>query len=290
MFNGKNIEKILSCSVFFVVALICFSGKAEAATNISATTTEHWAWNDIIGWIDFYNTSTTVVTSTKIEGYASSSVGDVSFDCATTRVGDICGQSNYGVTNDGAGNLSGWGWNDQYGWISFDCNNNNSCGSSNYRAYIDSGGIFRNYAWNDVAGWFSLNCSDPNICGTSNYKVVTSWLPTSTTATLESSTFDTGVSSGAQLNSVLWQGSLPAGTAVRFQFAVSNATSGPWTFSGSDGTSSSYYNPAAPNTSLKLDYGLYNNKRYFRYKTTMISNSSSTISPRIDDIIVNWSP
>ncbi len=292
----KKIVWTIGCFTAAVLGTVVFQiNVAHAATNISATTTEHWAWSDIIGWIDFYqsgNSNIVVASNATTTGYASSSVGDISLDCATTRSGNICATSNYGVRNDGVGNLTGWGWNDEYGWISFDCNNNGGCGSSPYQVYIDSIGNFRNYAWNDAIGWISFNCHDIQgvTCSTSDYKVVTSWLPTSTTATLESSTYDTGVSSGTQLNSVLWQGNLPVGTAVKFQFAVSNVSSGPWTFSGTDGTSVTYYNPAAPDSSLKLNYSLYNNMRYFRYKAFLLSNASSSLSPRVDDIVVSWSP
>lgn len=275
-----------------VAASLIFFVRAEAATNISATTTEHWAWNDIIGWIDFFNTNTVVVaTNATTTGYASSSAGDISLDCATTRNGNICAQSSYGVRSDGAGNYTGWAWNDTYGWISFWCGNNNGCGSSNYRVVIDgTNGFFSGWAWNDVIGWISFSCANAGQnCSTSDYRVVTSWRSTSTIGWLESSTFDTGVSRGAQLNSFLWQGDLPVGTAVKFQFASSNSSSGPWTFMGTDGTSSTYYT-TDPNVSLKLDYSQHTNKRYFRYKAFLFSNVSSTLTPRVDDIIVNWSP
>ncbi len=269
----------------------------RGATNISSSTTEHWAWSDVIGWIDFYNTNTITVSSQKLTGYASSSAGDVSLDCATTRSGNICGTSNYSITNDGLGNLTGWAWNDSYGWVSFDCNNNGGCASSTYRVFIDpnngyfcgSSGSASCYAWNDLAGWVSFNCANNSSCGTSNYKVVTSWIATSTTGYVDSTIFDTGSAEGAQLNSVLWQGSQPAGTSIRFQFAVSNASSGPWTYVGSDGTVNTYYSVNV-NTSQNLDYSLFNNFRYFRYRTTLVSNQAQTVSPRVDDVIVNWSP
>ena len=270
---------------FFFIAVL----QSWASTNISATTTDHWAWSDVIGWIDFYNTDSVTVTPQKLEGYATSSIGDISLDCATTRSGDICSQSNYGVTNDGNGNLSGWGWNDVYGWISFYCGNNDGCAASNYRAYIDAGGDFQNYAWSDATGWISFNCANHSGCGTSNYKVATSWIATSTSALLDSSTFDTGVSGGAQINSILWQGNLPAGASVNFQFAASNSSSGPWEYKGSDGTSNSYYT-TDPGVSLKVDYALHNNVRYFRYRVRLYSNQAQTATPRVDDIVVNWSP
>ncbi len=82
---------------------------ARAATNISANVSQHWAWNDFIGWIDFRATNNIMVSSANLTGYASSSVGYISLDCHTSPAGNICGTSNYQVLNDGNGNLSGWG-------------------------------------------------------------------------------------------------------------------------------------------------------------------------------------
>ncbi|MEK7507859.1 MAG: hypothetical protein AAB602_02120 [Patescibacteria group bacterium] len=277
--------------IFFGACLVIFilsSVRVSASTNINSTTTEHWAWNDLIGWIDFYNTNSITVSSQKLTGYASSSAGDISLDCSTTRVGNICASSNYWVTNDGTGNLSGWGWNDQYGWISFDCHNNNGCGVSNYQAWINSiNGIFNNYAWNDIIGWISFNCSNHG-CG-SQYSVITSWIATSTVGYLDSTIFDTGIASGAQFNSILWHGSQPPETSVGFQLATSNSSSGPWTYKGSDGTSNTYYTTGA-DVSIKLHRSAHNNFRYFRYRVKLISNLIGTLSPRVDEIIVNWSP
>jgi len=293
----RNILGVLCCVVIAVFAG-ALPHTAHAATNISAVPTDHWAWNDLIGWIDFYGTDTVIVNSWTLAGYASSSVGDISFDCHTTRSGDICGTSNYQVTNNGLGDLSGWGWNDTYGWISF-CGRTSGgtpdCPTTpySYRVWIDpSTGTFGSsldYAWNDVIGWISFNCTNHGGCGTSNYKVVTSWIATSTSGIAESTTFDTGVVTGAQLNSVLWHGNQPGGTSVRFQFAVSNSPTGPWNFMGPDGTSASIYT-ATIDTSRKLDYTFHNGGRYFRYRVMLVSDQAQTVSPRVDDVIVNWSP
>jgi len=279
-----------SLGVVFIILIMCVAGISvvRAATNIDSS--NRYVWSDMIGWIDFYSTGSVTVSSQNLKGYASSTAGDVSLDCHTTQIGNICGSSNYQVTNDGLGNLSSYAWNDQYGWISFDCHNNNGCGASNYQVLIDANtGIFSGYAWNDTVGWISFNCSNNNGCGSSNYKLTTSWVATSAIATLDSATFDTGVSGGAQINSVLWQGNQPAGTAVRFQFAISNASSGPWAYVGSDGTTNSYYE-VSPSTSKNVDYLLHSGKRYFRYRVILVSNLSQTLSPRVDDIFVNWSP
>lgn len=283
----------LGITVGVVLFLIPFTYRvklAESATNISATATDHWAWNDIIGWIDYYNTNNVTVTSPLVSGYASSSAGFLSLDCATSPAGNICGTSSYSVTNDGVGNLSGFAWNDAYGWFSFWCGNSGGggCGSYPYRVLIDGNtGTFSNYAWNDIAGWVTFNCSDIGVCGTSNYKVVTAWRATSTIGFVESETFDSGNASGSQLYSFLWQGSLPINTSVKFQFAGSNSSSGPWNYQGPDGTSNTYYAPS-PAVSTILDYSLFNAMRFYRYKVTMASNQAQTLSPRVDDVFMQW--
>lgn len=293
--KNKTLQIGVAVAVFGVVFILSLvTGRrslVSAATNISATSTDHWAWSDVIGWIDFFNTNTITVSSQKLTGYASSSAGDISLDCATTRNGNICSTSNYFVSNDGMGDLSGWGWNDTYGWISFDCNNNNGCGTSNYRVLIDSSGNFSNYAWNDTVGWISFNCSNNNSCGTSNYKVSTSWMATSTSGTLDSSTYDTGISGGAQINSIVWNGTLPSPQSnswVGFQLADSNSSSGPWNFAGYDGTANTWYT-GNPGVAIKADYVLHNNFRYFRYRVKIVSNQAQTASPKVNDINVNWS-
>ncbi len=292
-----------SCILIFTFSI--FSTAYAATPNIDAT--NHWAWNDIVGWIDFYTPKTVTVLSANLTGYASSSPGDISLAGGS-------GSSTYQVINDGNGNLAGWGWNDVYGWISF-CGGRqgtfkvSDCpGSQPYETQISgTTGDFSGYAWNDIIGWISFcgsaqssygcvqfqfpPCSQlpQDIC---KYKVNTSWRAVPKTASLDSSTFDTGIPGGAQLNSVLWQGYLPeGGAAVHFQFSASNSSVGPWNFTGPDGTENSDYGPVSANTSFSFtNYALYNNKRYFRYRVVLISDAAQHLTPRVDDIVVNWSP
>lgn len=102
---------------------------------------------------------------------------------------------------------------------------------------------------------------------------------------LTSLIYDSQVVGGASLNSVLWQGTKPSGTVIKFQIATSNSSGGPWTYVGSDGTGSSYYTPTNSNISKKLS-GLYNS-RYFRYKIFLSPDSGN--SPTVNDIHLNWS-
>lgn len=303
-FSKWKFTLILAFSFF---GFLLFTSSVSASTNISATSTEHWAWNDVVGWIDLYSTGNVNVSSTQLTGYASSSVGYIAFDCATSPSPPAgCGTtySNWKITNDGSGNLSGFAWSEAIGWISFYCGDlDPTCTSFNYRVTIDSSsGNFSGWAWNDVVGWISFNCNNSGIgdtCATSNYKVKTSWTASAITGTLLSAIFDTGVSGGAAFNSIMWKCDSststicqPAGTAVKFQFSSATTTTGFPTPIGPGGTSLSTdtYNPTGSGTPIALARAYHNNHRYFRYKIILESNYAHTASPRVDDVIINWSP
>jgi len=323
----KQVSKaLLVTGIVFAVAiagvLFLYMTRVNAETNISATSTDHYAWDDTNGWWDFYSTNTVQVWSTRLEGYASSTVGDISLDCATTRSGNICDSSNYGVCNgagphmsdgscpngDAQGILSGYAWNDTIGWISLNCDESghggsNLCSTSNYKVQIDSNGSFSGYAWNDVAGWISFNCSNNASCDSSNFKVNTSWRATSTVGYLTSSIFDTQSTEGALLNSILWQGTdYPGSTCVDFQIAASNSSGGPWSFIGPDGSDTTYYGAScavtpnggvgcsSPDTPVCVNKADFLNQRYLRYKVRLASDFLQTKTPVINNIILNWSP
>lgn len=135
-----------------------------------------YAYSENIGWIDFGSTGTVKVSSMQLKGYADSPVGYISLDCVTSPNGNICSSGSYGVTNTSS-TLAGYGWNDNIGWISFNCSNDGSCGTSNYQVTIDSDGYFHGWAWADTIGWISFNCADFASCGVSDYKVQTGWKP-----------------------------------------------------------------------------------------------------------------
>ncbi|MBI2033995.1 MAG: hypothetical protein HYT13_02770 [Candidatus Liptonbacteria bacterium] len=301
--------------LFFFSDFIVQATHNPSGSNINSFVDEHWAWNDAIGWIDFHSTDNVIVKSQLIEGYASSSAKELSLDCSTAPDGSggetsVCPPSPvYKVINDGCGSLSGWAWNEVYGWTSFNCSNHGGCGtgpgSSTYSVFIGGSGEFFGYAWSDVIGWISFNCFDPNTggsyCATSQHSVVTTWIPSSTSAYLDSSTFDTGVQGGAQLNSIMWLGGFTSATStcagpaawVGFQIAATSTPNGPWNFVGPDNTPNTFYSafPASQSgVSIPLDYTLHNNQRYFRYRVLLFSDQSQSQSPRVDDVIINWSP
>jgi len=73
-------------------------------------------------------------------------------------------------------NVFGWGWNDAFGWTSFNCANceaNPSCDKTaacngthpNYGVFIDEAtGIMSGYAWSEGVGWISFNESELSGC------------------------------------------------------------------------------------------------------------------------------
>ena len=327
--RGRVRNVFIACSFALGISAL-FLLSTNAATNISSLSSEHFAWDDIAGWIDHYSTNNMTVAGSAVFGYASSSVGEFSYDCSTSPAGNICASSNYGVCNglagvhqsdgtctnaDASGWLSGYAWNDTAGWVSFSCQNTNpSCGTPGSPGYwgvtVDSlTGTFSGYAWSDIDGWISFNCANNSSCGSSDFKVVSSWRATSSVAYLDSAIIDTQSVGGATLNSVTWLGVQNANnttqqTYVDFQIAASSSSAGPWNFVGPSGTSLDYYSApcaagyrggintggnAPPNTPICIDPVQVNNMRYLKYRVRLRSNLLQTDTPRIDDIILNWS-
>ncbi len=321
----KLIKTIFWALVALVVAatlFLIFSNKTSAATNVNSSPTSSVAWDPIDGWWNFYGSQTVIVSGTKLSGYATSSIGDMSLDCSTTRNGSICNASNYGVCNgksathntdgtcsgaDASGNLSGWAWNDNIGWISF-CGglNTSACpGSINYDVAVDSSGNFQGWAWNDKVGWISFNCDNPGSgnCSVNPYLVNTAWESTSTVGYLTSYIIDAG--STSTLQSIIWQGDPGlSGTSLGFEVAASNSTSGPWNYIGPSGTSSGWYNAPcsqgltggqltsgipSPGVPICVNPSLFNNFRYFRYKIMLQSNLLQDSSPKVTNVILNFS-
>ncbi len=101
---------------------------------------------------------------------------------------------------------------------------------------------------------------------------------------LTSSILDTGVINGAGFNSLLWQGSSNDGN-VKFQIAFATSSTSTWEYSGDyqpiEGFSISF--PTAGTDSPQ-------NNRYIRYKVFLSVPYSTSTSPTVNGIIINWNP
>jgi len=163
------------------VTSLLFTPTGASAAGVSNT--YHYAWSENIGWIDFAYPGGNVrvpigVGDLNGGAYVLSNNSWIALNCAFM---DCCSTSNFKVSSDANGNLSGWAWSEKFGWISFSSSTDGSTinygvkvattTTSNYQA-----GEWDGYAWSDQIGWISFNCktggsSGENICATSNYRV-----------------------------------------------------------------------------------------------------------------------
>ncbi len=176
--------------------------------------------------------------------------------------------------------------------------------------YKDSSGIINPSSAGSYTYNFGINPSGVTIYGTGAQLYLSHrYVPPAcgglpATGELVSVVFD---SSGSDVvrptyNSFMWKGSLNGGTGrVRFQLATSDSPSGPWNFYGSSDngvtcSSGAWYDAGAQAAPVEIFCAgqHHNNQRYFKYKVQLCSNSdctsSGSISPQVNDIIVNWSP
>ena len=115
------------------------SGDGGPGVEVSDFELTGWFWGENIGW--------------------------VSLSCQNTA---SCASVDYGVTNDGHGNLGGFGWSENGGWINF-ASDSSSVG-------IDPAtGAFEGYAWTENMGWIGMSCSNTGSCGSVDYGVTTGW-------------------------------------------------------------------------------------------------------------------
>lgn len=96
---------------------------------------------------DFFKLKSWIITLTIIILAVFISAGIVLFEV-----------KNFKIALAGAGdNVSGYAWNSDYGWISFNCINDSSCATVDYGVAIDSAtGYFSGYAWSSNLGWIDF--------------------------------------------------------------------------------------------------------------------------------------
>jgi hypothetical protein len=110
-------------------------GTADTGVQVSDSELSGWIWGENIGWI--------------------------SLACENTST---CGSVDFGVANDGCGNLTGYAWAENVGWLSFS--------HSEGGVVIDpKTGDFSGEAWAENVGWVRFASSSPY-----PYKVKTGWV------------------------------------------------------------------------------------------------------------------
>lgn len=141
--------------------------------------------------------------------------------------------------------------------------------------------------------------SSIQICGSATGTVAL----LNTTGTVTSAVFDASASS--TYNSIYWKGSLGTGGTgkVRFQFAASDSSTGPWNYyGGSTCAVTDWFNTSGPSSAVELIGSgasagtcrtAFNNKRYYRYKVQICSNDCATggqYTPTVTGVVMSYAP
>ena len=133
----------------------------------SIDTTDKYAWGTNVGWINFNPThgGGVAVYDDHLEGYAwAENIGWIRLGTHEGGGAHTYGNTSatdYGVNNDGSGNLSGYAWGTNVGWINFN--------PSHSQVTIDPDtGRFDGYAWGENVGWIHFD---------GPYSVVTTFYP-----------------------------------------------------------------------------------------------------------------
>jgi hypothetical protein len=148
----KHLKQFGSIMLFILISL-----KAFATSNID--TTDKYAWSETSGWLNFNGTNNDVtVYNDHLEGYVwVENIGLIRLGTHTSggeHTYANTSKDDYGVNNDGSGNLSGYGWSETAGWINFN--------SSHSQVTINANsGDFDGYAWAENLGWIHFNNTSP---------------------------------------------------------------------------------------------------------------------------------
>jgi hypothetical protein len=150
---------------FLVSAMSALTVAVFGATNVDpgVTGSARYAWGENAGWVNLYGDGTNgvLVQPTHLQGLAwMENVGWLNFGEGapagpgshyTNTAPDQFTQPNFGVNNNGLGNLWGMAWGENIGWVNFGGSEGTSTVS------IDPGtGRFSGDAWGENVGWISF--------------------------------------------------------------------------------------------------------------------------------------
>jgi len=167
----KNTHWIMIFLFFFALLFFVLPVEAEGSYNMEGYAwSSHIGWisfncvnNDECAVSDY---GVNIGVDNILTGYAWSAGGWISFN-ASDLTGCPSGICNARLEDD---KIVGWAKqinDNETGWIKL---GPNVIESTDYGAYTN-GGFVLGWAWSDSFGWLSFNCENNNECGTSNYAV-----------------------------------------------------------------------------------------------------------------------
>ena len=139
--RSKFMLRLLAGGLVFGLA---WAGSARAGTTINAV--NKYAYGANLGWLTAYadGVNGAVVTDYTLSGFIyAANVGWIGIRYQNLSVGD------FGVNNDGLGNLRGYAWGANIGWLNFE---NTGAPAINIK-----NGKFSGYVWSANCGWISLS-------------------------------------------------------------------------------------------------------------------------------------
>ena len=128
-----------------------------SATTISSSTVSNSAWGANIGWINFRGDQTNgaVIGDFFCSGYIyAANAGWISLGNGAPQNGYSYANNSatdFGINHDGIGNLRGYAYGPNIGWVNFET-------TGNPRVDLQTG-RFSGYIWSANAGWISLSNS-----------------------------------------------------------------------------------------------------------------------------------
>lgn len=140
--------------ILFMLFAVGITGFAENIDPYNLG--EQYGWSENIGWLNAEPSagSGMQVTGKKVTGWVwGENIGWINLSCENNGT---CTSANYGVVNDGAGNLSGFAWGENVGWINFDPEVPGDT-SNTYKVTLDSSGYLSGWAWGENIGWIHFD-------------------------------------------------------------------------------------------------------------------------------------
>jgi len=179
-------------NLIFILIIALFVNSVFALSVFATTNATGYAYGENVGWANFNPTNGgATVTATGLSGYIwLENVGWVQLSYPGVTSPSNTTSTNWGVTNDGNGNLGGYAYGENVGWINFN--------PTNGGVKIDGSGNFSGYAWGENIGWIQITytgVTSPANTTSTNWGVTTAWISNSPP------TFTAGPSDGGSASS-----------------------------------------------------------------------------------------
>lgn len=151
---------VVQAAGLVAVIVLVLPSLVSAQTTGNIDLVDKWAWATTAGWLNFRPLNGgAAVFPDHLEGYIwSENAGWIrlgTYEGGGAHTYGNTTAADYGVNNDGTGQLSGYAWSTAAGWIDFDP-------TGDERVLIDRiTGSFDGFAWSENLGWIHFKGAVP---------------------------------------------------------------------------------------------------------------------------------